>query len=109
VKETLSGKSAVLTRDLINLSSIPEEYHEFYNVFSKGKAETLPEHRPYDLKIDLEEGLAPSPGCMYSLSLLELGPLQAFIEDNVRSGFIRPTNSPHEALILFMRKKNESL
>jgi hypothetical protein len=105
----LSGKSAVPTGDLIDLSSIPEEYHEFSDVFSKGKVETLPEHRPYDLKIDLEEGQAPSPGRMYSLSPSELGPLQTFIEDNVRSRFIRPTNSPHGAPILFMRKKDRSL
>jgi hypothetical protein len=98
-----------LTGDLIDLSSIPEEYHEFSDVFSKGKAETLPEHCPYNLKIDLEKGQAPPPGRMYSLSLSELGPLQAFIEDNVRSSFIRPTNSPHGAPILFMRKKDGSL
>jgi hypothetical protein len=108
VKETLSGKSAAPTGDPIDLSSIPEEYHEFSNVFSKGKAETLPEHRPYDLKIDLEEGQAP-PGRMYSLSPSELGPLQTFIKDNIRSGFIRPTNSPHGAPILFVRKKDGSL
>jgi hypothetical protein len=108
-KETLSGKSAAPTRDPIDLSSIPEEYHKFSNVFSKGKVETLPEHRPYDLKIDLEEGQAPSPGHMYSLSPSELGPLRTFIEDNIRSGFIRPTNSLHRAPILFVRKKDGSL
>jgi hypothetical protein len=74
-KEMLSGKSAAPTGDPIDLSSIPEEYHEFSDVFSKGKAETLPEHHPYNLKIDLEEGQAPPPGRMYSLSLSELGPL----------------------------------
>jgi hypothetical protein len=108
-KKTLSGKSAAPTGDPINLSSIPEEYHEFSDVFSKGKVETLPEHRSYDLKIDLEEGQAPPPGRMYSLSPSELGPLRSFIEDNVRSGFIRPTNSPHRAPIFFIRKKDRSL
>jgi hypothetical protein len=86
-----------------------QEYHEFSDIFSKGKVETLSEHRPYNLKIDLEEGQAPPPGRMYSLSPLELGPLRTFIEDNVRSGFIRPTNSLHGAPILFMRKKDGSL
>jgi hypothetical protein len=32
------------------------KYYEFTNVFSKTKADTLAEHRPYDLKIDLDEG-----------------------------------------------------
>ena len=74
-KETLSGKSAAPVGELTDLSSIPEDYHEFTDVFSKGKAETLPEHRPYDLKIDLEEGQTPPPGHMYSLSPSELNTL----------------------------------
>jgi len=39
-----------------DLSNIPFKYHEFANVFSKTKAETLPSYHPYDLKINLEEG-----------------------------------------------------
>jgi len=39
-----------------DLSNVPSEYHKFANVFSKTKAETLPPHHPYDLKINLEEG-----------------------------------------------------
>jgi hypothetical protein len=108
-KEGTFAKSAALTKTLIDLSGIPEDYHEFADVFSKGKAETLPPHRPYDLKIDLEEGGAPPPGRMYSLSPLELEALRIFIDENVRSGFIRTSNSPHGAPILFVRKKDGSL
>jgi len=32
----------------IDLSSIPEEYHEFIDLFSKKKADQLPLHGPYD-------------------------------------------------------------
>jgi len=39
-----------------DLSKVPSEYHKFANVFSKTKAETLPPHCPYNLKINLEEG-----------------------------------------------------
>jgi len=39
-----------------DLSNIPSKYHEFANIFSKTKAETLPPHYPYNLKINLEEG-----------------------------------------------------
>jgi len=38
-----------------DLSNVPSKYHEFADVFSKIKAEVLPPHRPYDLKINLEE------------------------------------------------------
>jgi hypothetical protein len=108
-KEGTFAKSAALAETPIDLSGIPEDYHEFANVFSKGKVETLPLHRLYDLKIDLEEGGTPPPGHMYSLSLSELEALHIFIDENVRSGFIKPSNSPHGALILFVKKKDGSL
>ena len=92
----------------VDLSSVPEEYHEFADVFSKGKADTLPPHRSYDLKIDLEEGTLP-PSRMYSLSQSELETLRAFIEEHVNIGFIRPSKSPHGTPILFIKKKDSSL
>jgi len=71
-KEGIFANSAAKS-DTPDLTSIPEEYHEFADVFSQGKAETLPAHHPYDLKINLEEGAEPPPGRMYSLSPSELG------------------------------------
>jgi hypothetical protein len=56
------------TTSPVDLSSIPEEYHKFANVFSKKKADTLPPHWSYDLKIKIEEGASPPPAHMYSLS-----------------------------------------
>ena len=91
-----------------DLSSVPEDYHEFADVFSKGKADMLPPHRSYDLKIELEEG-TPPPNRMYSLSQSELETLRAFIEEHVNIGFIRPSKSPHGAPILFIKKKDGSL
>ena len=38
-----------------SLSNIPSKYHKFANIFSKTKAEVLPPHHSYDLKINLEE------------------------------------------------------
>ncbi|CAA7267179.1 unnamed protein product [Cyclocybe aegerita] len=63
----------------------PTDYHEFPDVFSKSKADTLAPHRPYDLKIDLEEGAEPPLGRMYSLSPTELQALREFLEENTRS------------------------
>jgi hypothetical protein len=51
-----------------DLSGIPEEYHEFPDVFSEEQAETLLQHRPYDLKIELEDGAQPPIGRMYPRS-----------------------------------------
>ena len=37
-----------------NLSGVPQEYHDFADIFSKAKATTLAPHHKYDLCIDLE-------------------------------------------------------
>ena len=92
-----------------DLSAVPEDYHEFANVFSKAKASVLAPHRDYDLKIDLEEGATLPPGRLYSLSPIELKALRTFIDENLRFGFIRPTSSPHAAPVLFIKKKDGSL
>ena len=50
------------------LGNIPAEYCEFHDVFSGEKASTLAPHRPYDLRINVEEGAKPIHGPIYSLS-----------------------------------------
>ena len=90
----------------MDLSSVPEEYHDFVDVFNKAKADTLASHQPYDLKINLEEGSAPPLGQMYSLSPTKLATLQDFIDENLATGFIRPSQSPHGAPVLFTKKKD---
>ena len=106
---SFSTKSASVSDEAPDLSNGPEEYHEFADVFSKAKADTLAPHHPYDLKINLEEGASPPINPMYSLSQSELTTLQEFIDKHLQIGFIYPTNSPHRALVLFVWKKDGSL
>ena len=87
------------------LKGVPKEYHEFADVFSKTRADTLAQHRPYDLKINLEEGASPPPGPMYSLSVTELETLREFLDKHLRIGFIRPLRSSHGVPILLFVKK----
>jgi len=91
------------------LTSVPPEYRDYADVFSKAKASELPPHRDYDLKIDLEEGASPPLGTLYSLSPVELSALRTFIDENLATGFIRPTTSSHAAPVLFVKKKDGSL
>jgi len=71
-----------------DLSNVPSEYHKFADVFSKTKAENIPPHRPYDLKINLKEGAQPPVGPIYSLSASEQETLKEFIKENLNMGFI---------------------
>ena len=91
------------------MSSAPEEYHEYTDVFSKDRADTLPEHRSYDLKINLEEGAKPPLSRMYSLSQTEVQALHEFLNENLCIGFIYPSKAGHSVSILFIKKKDSSL
>ena len=48
--------------DPVDLTGVPLEHHNYADVFSKMKANTLAPHRPFDLKIELEEGTEPPVG-----------------------------------------------
>src|SRR5258705_13444476 len=105
--ELHSVRTSTLALD--SMGGIPVEYHEFHEVFSGTKADTLPPHQPYDLQISLEEGAKPFHGPIYSLSPPELAALREFLEEHTRNGFICPTKSPWGALVLFIKKKDGSL
>ncbi|MBW0490617.1 hypothetical protein O181_030332 [Austropuccinia psidii MF-1] len=72
------------------LKVVPPAYHQYLDVFSKVKAETLPPHCACDNHIKLE-GLLPPVGVIYSLSKHESETLKAYISQNVEKGFIRST------------------
>jgi len=106
---SLWGRSASTAPAEPDMSSIPEEYHKYANVFNKERADTLPEHRSYNLKIDLEDGAEPPLSRMYSLSQTEVQALHEFLDENLHIRFIRPSKVGHSAPILFIKKKDGSL
>jgi hypothetical protein len=90
-----------------DLKDVPEVYHEFADVFSRQKADTLPPHRDCDLKINIDEGAKLPAGPIYPLSKFELKTLREFIDENLKTGFIRPSNSTFGAPVLFIGKKTD--
>ena len=84
--------------------TVPEQYHDYADVFSEAAAASLPPHRPYDHTINLEEGATPPYGPIYSMSETELKALREHLDDALGKGFIRPSNSPAGAPILFVKK-----
>ena len=92
-----------------DLTKIPAEYHEFAKVFSKEEADKLPEHRHYDHTIPLQEGTTPPFGPIYNLAPAELEVLRKYVDDNLRKQFIRHSQSPAAAPILFVKKPDGTL
>src|SRR5258708_13566129 len=107
--DQLEAKATLTAQPEDTLSGVPQEYHEFRDVFSGEKANVLAPHWLYNLKINLEEGMKPFHGLIYLLSPLELTALREFLEENVQNGFIRPSKSPWGSLVLFIKKKDLSL
>src|SRR5260221_9304862 len=106
---TMANLTPLQVTNTDTLDSILVEYHEFCNIFSGEKADTLTPHRPYDLQINVKEGAKPFHGPIYSLSPPELAALQEFLEEHTRNGFICPSKSPWGSTILFIKKKDGSL
>jgi len=91
-------------------NQIPSEYHDFLDVFSKSKADKLPDHNPaYDHHINLEDGKQPLFGPIYNLSKVESAALQEFLQENLARNFIWPSQSACGAPVLFVKKKDGSL
>ena len=95
--------------DPVDLTRVPLEYHDYADIFSKKKADTLAPHWPFNLKIELEEGTEPPIGRLYSLFSSEQGSLQDFLDEHLTNSFIRQSSSPHAAPALFIQKKDASL
>jgi len=88
---------------------LPAYVAEFQSVFAKEDFDILPEHRKWDHAIKLIPGAEPKSSKVYPLSLLEQTELDAFLEENLRTGRIRPSKSPIAAPVFFIKKKDGSL
>ena len=89
--------------------SVSKKYTNFLDVFSKKSAAVLSEG--FDINehtIDLEPDNQLPYELIYSLGPVELETLKTYIKTNLANGFIQPSKSPIEALILFVRKLNGS-
>jgi len=53
----------------------------------------------------LEEGSAPPLGTIYPLSPVELEALRKFLDENIATGLLRSSSSPHGAPVLFVKKR----
>jgi hypothetical protein len=88
---------------------VPAEYHKYLDIFSEEKAHHFPESRPWDHKIEIKEGFEPKLLKNYNLTLAEQIELDKFLKENLKKGYIRPSQSPMASLFFFVSKKDGKL
>ena len=90
-------------------ATLPPEYSSFASVFSKEATDHVPPSRPYDHKIYLDDSFTPKIGKVYPLSPDERKATEDFLDENLASGKIRPSNSPQASPFFFVKKKDGGL
>ncbi|KAL0188510.1 hypothetical protein M9458_015609, partial [Cirrhinus mrigala] len=89
--------------------SIPLEYQDLLEAFSRAKATQLPPHRPGDCAIDLIPGAVPPKGRIFPLSQPKSEAMHKYIQEELAKGFITPSTSPASAGFFFVKKKDGGL
>ncbi len=84
-------------------------YHNFLNVFDRKKITQLSLHRSYNHKIELEDENQSSRSWLYLISSHKLQKIKKYLEENLKKKFITFSKAFFASLILFVKKKNNSL
>jgi Reverse transcriptase (RNA-dependent DNA polymerase) len=88
---------------------VPAEYHEYLDIFSEEKAHRFPKLRPWDHKIEMKEGFEPKSFKNNNLTPAEQLELDKFLKENLKKGYIRPSQSPMASPFFFVSKKDRKL
>ena len=85
---------------------VPKEYHQYLKVFSKEESERMLIRKPWDHAIKLKEMFKPKKGRLIPLSREEQEEVSAFIDDQLKKGYIQPSKSEQTSPVFFVPKKD---
>jgi len=85
---------------------VPQEFHEFLDVFDKQTAARLPRHRPVDHAIELIDDWTLKKQKQIRLNLPETQELKEWVAEQLAKGYIRPSTAGHAAPVFFVGKKD---
>lgn len=103
------GEDAIRVQSTEIVPTVPKAYLEYADVFSEEAAAGLPDHRSFDHRMPLMPGKTPPHGPLYKLSENERKVLNDYIDENLKKGFIRYSESQCSSPVLFVKKKDLSL
>jgi Reverse transcriptase (RNA-dependent DNA polymerase) len=95
--------------DKMDEQLVPAEYHKYLDIFSKEKAHRFPELRPWDHKIEMKEGFEPKSFKNYNLTPAEQLKLDKFLKENLKKGYIWPSQLLMASPFFFVSKKDRKL
>ena len=85
---------------------VPKEYHKFLKVFLKKESEHMLLQKPWGHAIDLKDTLKLKKGHIIPLSPPEQEEVTAFLDDQLKKGYIRPSKFPQTSPVFFIPKKD---
>ena len=85
---------------------VPKEYHQYLKVFSKEESEKMPMRKPWNHVIELKNIFKPKKGRLIPLSYEEQEEVSAFIDDQLKKGYIQPSKSEQTSPVFFIPKKD---
>ncbi|XP_071939145.1 uncharacterized protein [Coffea arabica] len=88
----------------VKLEDVPV-VREFPDVFPE-ELKTLPPEREVEFKIDLVPGTAPISKTPYRMAPVELKELKIQLQDLLEKGFVKESDSPWGAPVLFVKKRD---
>ncbi len=98
---------------VISLSELKKKllivYHNFLDVFNKEKITQLSLHQSYHHRIELEDESQSSKSQLYFILSYKLQKIKKYLEENLKKKFITLSKAFFASLILFVKKKNDSL
>ena len=86
---------------------LPPEFKPWKTVFDKQTSEGFPISQQWDHAIDLKEGFKPKVAKNYLLSIHEEQLMNKWIDEQLKKGYIRPSQSPQASPFFYVAKKEK--
>lgn len=88
------------------IKMVPKKFYNWLIVFKKENSKRIPVRKPYDYVIELKEGFVPKKAKVIPFSPKEQEEVNAFLDKQLRKGYIRETKFQQISLVFFISKKD---
>ncbi len=90
-------------------AKLSSKYHDYLNMFDRAMTDQLFSHCLYDHKIELIDEKTSSRSRLYHMSDYKLQKMKNYLIEHLNKDFISFSLASYASLILFIKKKNDSL